>query len=122
MALEGKAHTYRERAEELRVIAEDFHDPRTQRVLSQLAIDYENMALGVERMAAYPHTPHDYRLMIFDKRYSVPTLQFIEAPNPEAARHAAERILADTHHTGVEVWEGDRRLLSLGDGDPSEQD
>jgi hypothetical protein len=49
---EQRAHGYRERAEELRTIAQDFMDAETQRMLMTLAADYERMAQFAERRTA----------------------------------------------------------------------
>ena len=46
-----RAKEYRERAEELRTIAQDWMDPETQQSLLKVAIDYERMADSLERAA-----------------------------------------------------------------------
>ena len=53
----AKIRGYRERAEELRTIAQDFSDSETQRLLTRLAADYERMAEHLERSA--PNLPCD---------------------------------------------------------------
>jgi hypothetical protein len=46
-----KVRVYRHRAEELRTIAQDFLDEKTQALLAKLADDYERMADALERRA-----------------------------------------------------------------------
>lgn len=46
-----RARQYRDRAEELRTIAQDFIDAESQKMLVRLALNYEAMAESVERMA-----------------------------------------------------------------------
>lgn len=46
-----KARNYRERAEELRTIAQDFADAQSRKMLTKLALDYERMAEQVEQVA-----------------------------------------------------------------------
>jgi hypothetical protein len=54
MSLETKVRNFRERAEELRTIAQDFVDPETRRMLGRLAMDYEHMAESLARAHAPP--------------------------------------------------------------------
>jgi hypothetical protein len=49
-----RAKQYRQRAEELRTIAQDWIGQDTQRTLLKVAIDYERMAVSLERVANAP--------------------------------------------------------------------
>jgi hypothetical protein len=51
MPLRQKAHGYREKAEELRAIAQDFTNAETKQILAKLATDCERMAVALERTA-----------------------------------------------------------------------
>jgi len=57
MPYRARVHEYRDRAEELRIIAQDFSDKQTQRILTGLAIDYERMAEELERNKPHPLMP-----------------------------------------------------------------
>ena len=47
-----RAKLYRHRAEELRTVAQDWHDAGTQQKVADLARDYDRMADDLERAAA----------------------------------------------------------------------
>lgn len=49
---EEQAHRYRQRAEELRIIAEDMSNPETRRMLIGVAEDYVAMAETLDRIIA----------------------------------------------------------------------
>lgn len=57
MPYRAKVHEYRDRAEELRTIAQDFTDNETQQILTRLAVDYERMAQELERNQRHPLMP-----------------------------------------------------------------
>jgi len=53
-----------------------------------------------------------FSLFIEDRRYAAPTLQFVFADDEDAAREAAERVLAaSADHLAIEVCEGGRALF-----------
>jgi hypothetical protein len=57
---------------------------------------------------------HTFAIYVDDDRYNVPTLYLLAASNEDTARRAAESVLDDRRHRGVELWRGDVRLLALG--------
>lgn len=55
-----------------------------------------------------------FTFYIRDDRYDVPTMDFVVAQSEARARvRAAERLLESTHHTAVEVYEGDHLRFSM---------
>ena len=62
-----------------------------------------------------------FTFYIRDDRYDVPTMDFVIAQNEARARvRAAERLLESTHHTAVEVYEGDSLRFSMTAGSGAE--
>ena len=61
----------------------------------------------------------DFQFYVTDDRYSVPSLLFIATRDAKSARTMAERMLADEHQHGVEVWRDEHKLFSLAEADPS---
>jgi hypothetical protein len=57
---------------------------------------------------------HTFAIYVDDDRYNVPTLYLLAASDEDWARRAAESVLDDPRHCGVELWRGDVRLLALG--------
>jgi len=56
-----------------------------------------------------------FELYVDDDRYVTPTLQFLVAQDEQEARRlAAQLFMESTHHLGVEVRLGDRRVGALG--------
>jgi hypothetical protein len=56
-----------------------------------------------------------FTLLVHDDRYGAPNLRIAPTEDRERARQIAEQVLAETsHHTGVEVWSGERRLFVMG--------
>ena len=56
-----------------------------------------------------------YQLFIDDDRYSVRTLRLLPMLDEPRARDAAEKaMLESSHHLGVELYRGDRRLFGMG--------
>ena len=51
-----QAEHYRQRAKEVRALAEPMKDPETKSILRKVAKDYENMADQIERMSLYSGT------------------------------------------------------------------
>jgi hypothetical protein len=68
-----------------------------------------HLAAAVERPSI-----HTFAIYVDDDRYNVPTLYLLAASDEDCARRAAESILDDWRHRGVELWRGDVRLLALG--------
>jgi len=61
----------------------------------------------------------DFRFLTVDDRYSVPTLKFVQAADPERARAMAEQLLRESpHHRAVQVWEDETLLFVVGAGAP----
>jgi hypothetical protein len=57
----------------------------------------------------------DLQVFVTDDRYSIPTLHMIFADSAGSVRELAERLLASSpHHLGVEVYEKDSRIFTLG--------
>ncbi len=56
---QDKIRSYRERAEELRTIAQDFSSAETQSQLTNLARDYERMAEALETGLLSPSLKED---------------------------------------------------------------
>ena len=57
----------------------------------------------------------DFQFYVTDDRYGVRSLMLVQTRDETAARALAERMLADDHHQGVEVWRDERLLFSVGD-------
>ena len=56
-----------------------------------------------------------FELFIDDDRYSVPTLRLLSTDNAAWAHNLAKLALQESsHHLGVELYGGERRLLRLG--------
>jgi hypothetical protein len=57
----------------------------------------------------------DYTLLIYDTRYSVPTLNLIEAESAdEACDVAVDVIKRSQHHAAVDLWDGEVRIFHVG--------
>jgi len=55
-----------------------------------------------------------FSFYIHDTRYSVPTLQIVNAPDEDQAREIAQQRLDESMaHLAIEVVEDDRRLFEL---------
>ena len=55
-----------------------------------------------------------YTLYIDDDRYSVPSLDAVDAEDDEAASAAAQlRLALSPHYRAIEVWDGDRCVTRL---------
>ncbi|HYE47573.1 MAG TPA: hypothetical protein VEA44_17540 [Caulobacter sp.] len=55
-----------------------------------------------------------FSFYIHDRRYSVPTLQIVDAPDEDHARELAQKRLDETMaHLAIEVVEDDQRLFEL---------
>ena len=60
-----------------------------------------------------------YTIYIHDDRYSVPTLDIINAStDAEAVAEATERLNASAHYNAIEIWLGDAFLGRM-DADPT---
>lgn len=58
----------------------------------------------------------DFKFLVNDDRYSVPTLMLVQAAHYERACELAENVLSESpHHLAVEVWENDVLLATLGE-------
>ena len=63
-----------------------------------------------------------YFLFVEDDRYTVPTLDTINAHDDERAiAHAAKRLAASSHYRAIEIWEDERLVarLTRADLDPT---
>ncbi len=59
-----------------------------------------------------------YTLYVRDDRYAVPTLLTIDATDDDGAcAYAEQHLSASIHYETVEVWEDDRLVARLEDGD-----
>jgi hypothetical protein len=57
---------------------------------------------------------HDFKFLVEDRRYQVPTLHLVQAKDAERARELAAKMLAASHdHLSIEVWEGETLLFTL---------
>ena len=55
-----------------------------------------------------------YFLFVQDDRYTVPTLDTINARDDEQAiAHAARRLAASPHYRAIEIWEDERLVAHL---------
>jgi len=55
-------------------------------------------------------------IFVTDDRYAVPTLRIVQAASTALAVELAKRVLQESsHHKGVELWEADALVLSLGE-------
>jgi hypothetical protein len=64
----------------------------------------------------------DFRFLVIDRRYSVPTLHFVQARDERRARELAKKLLEESqHHRGVEVWTDDILLFELGETDGAQE-
>jgi hypothetical protein len=60
---------------------------------------------------------HTYACFITDDRYTVPTLSFLIADNPKAAKTLArDRLMESPHHRRIEVVENGRRIYACENG------
>jgi hypothetical protein len=67
-------------------------------------------------MADYWTTVKTYTLFIHDDRYSVPSLDAVDAADDKQAETAARaRLGASPHYHAVEVWDGERLVAKLGE-------
>ena len=60
-------------------------------------------------------TGSHFNIFVEDDRYAVPTLRFFVEAEGLPPDELAARVLAENeHHIGVEVRQGDRRVVALG--------
>jgi hypothetical protein len=65
-------------------------------------------------------TWRSYTLYIQDDRYSVPSLDAVGAENDAVAEAAARaRLSGSPHYRAIEVWDGDRCVVKIEQGDPA---
>lgn len=56
------------------------------------------------------------KFLVTDKRYSIPTLHFVQVRDERRARELAQKLLDESdHHQGVQVWTDDALLFEIGE-------
>jgi hypothetical protein len=62
-----------------------------------------------------PRLTTTFEIFVHDDRYSVPTLHLVSVRDEAAAHAAASTLLrASPHHRGVELWQGEDQIETLG--------
>ena len=57
----------------------------------------------------------DYTLLIYDTRYTVPTLNLIQSESVDAACDIAVDVIKKSpHHVAVDLWDGEVRVFHVG--------
>lgn len=119
-----KASRFRERAEELRVIAEDWKSDETRLMLQSIALDYERMAAGLDRIiagadvcegtqtpkaksATHGSAEYQFRLVGADGSLLMQYAQYC-ADDDDALRVPKQMLFTRQGPLSLEVWDGDR--------------
>jgi hypothetical protein len=57
----------------------------------------------------------DFTILVYDERYSVPTLRIVEVKDEDKAADLAIAIFQESpHHTAIDVWLDDTRFFHVG--------